>query len=130
MALSSSLAIDRPRGAAGERRRGGLLETFARHVAIEISLEVPRAVQHHPAFRRFFHVEQDRKQVHVGESEIVADEMTSLRDGAVEHGEIWFHLWQRGLDHSAIGAAVRGLREEITHEILAHQQWVDLRVDE
>src|SRR5262249_37190465 len=61
---------------------------------------------------------------------IIADKMTGPGNSSVEHSEIWFHLWQRGVDHRAIGAAVRGLREKIRHDILAHQQWVDLRVDE
>ena len=40
------------------------------------------------------------------------------------------HFRQRRLDDRAVGPAVRRARKEIGAEILAHQQRVDMRVDE
>jgi hypothetical protein len=56
--------------------------------------------------------------------------VAGLGDGPVEHREMLLHFWQRRLDRRAVGAPVGGAREKIRPQILAHQQRVDMGVDE
>jgi hypothetical protein len=114
----------------GPRGLRGALESLARRVPLVIAGKMPCGAALLRALRELPDAIVDRREIDVGEGELIVDEMAPPCDRPGENTNLLAQRRHDGVDCHAVIPLVRGLRGDVHEEICPDQVGVDHRVSE